>query len=100
MTDERPGPRMSIWAGFLLLLVRGFLLCLVLPVGLILWLPVTILGGRPRIRLGQFLGWIDYSMIAAFQRTFFRAFTQHPLEWVPARRIREVKHRISLLDSA
>jgi hypothetical protein len=83
-------------AGIVLLLVRGILLWIAVPLGTIAWL-VTL--ARIRRPLGQFLGWVDANLIALLERTILRPLFPSPTqEWVAARDMRGVSHRIGALD--
>jgi hypothetical protein len=85
-------------AGFLLVLLRGILLWLLIPLGTVAWVLTLPFSRRG---LGNFLGWLDYNMIALLQRTVFRVGYPEPsCRWVHFRDLSTVKHRIRFGDMA
>lgn len=87
-------------AGLLLLLLRGVLLWLVVPVATCTW-PVTFVWfRRPRITLGQFLGWSDLNLMALLSRVVLRPFFRAPLPWIPWHAMPHVTHRLRFIDPA
>ena len=79
-----------------LLLVRGILLWIIIPIGFALWLLALSWTVRPG--LGEFLGWLDLNLIAALHRAMVRPLNGSRAEFVPARLIQTVTHRIHVVD--
>jgi hypothetical protein len=96
-TDPR---RNSAIGGFALFMIRGCLLWLVVPLATLWWLVIRV-GGRARgVALGQFLGWTDLNLIACIQRTILRPLVRFPLDRVPGSDMRQVTHRLSVIEPA
>jgi hypothetical protein len=95
--NMRP-PRAPIGAGITLLLLRGVLLWLVVPVAICLWMILHTFGGHRRVRLGQFLGWVDLNLTAGLQRTALRPLFGTGAGWTPWSEVGNVTHRVRLLD--
>lgn len=96
--DSASNPRaIGMVAGLSLLVVRGLLLWIAIPLGVVGWL-VLLPWLRARITLGQFLGWIDINLVAGLERSLLRPLFRHPLSWIRARDIAQVRHRIGKLD--
>ena len=54
---------------------------------------------KRRIKIGQFLGWIDINLIALIQHSLLRPFYRNvALPWLSAREISKVVHRVGLMD--
>jgi hypothetical protein len=51
-----------------------------------------------RVGLGESLGWLDLNLMAALHRAIVRPFGRSRVEFVPARLIQTVTHRIHLVD--
>lgn len=82
--------------GLLLLVIRGALLWFLVPVGFAAWLLTVLWTRRPP---GQFLGWLDWNFVVLLQRTVLRPFFPIPtVNWVSARGMSTVEHRIGVLD--
>ena len=79
-----------------LLLARGILLWIIIPIGFALWL--LVFSWTVRLGLGEFLGWLDLNLIAALHRAMVRPFNGSRVEFVPARLIQTVTHRIRVVD--
>ena len=79
-----------------LLLARGILLWIIIPIGFTLWL--LVFSWTVRLGLGEFLGWLDLNLIAALHRAMVRPFNWSRVEFVPARLIQTVTHRIHVVD--
>lgn len=79
-----------------LLLVHGISLWIIIPIGFTLWL--LALSWTARLGLGEFLGWLDLNLIAALHRAMVRPFNGSRVEFVPARLIQTVIHRIHVVD--
>lgn len=99
---SRPGesPRMSVGAGFVLLMLRGVLLWIVVPIGILAWLFLGVILPRRGVTMGQFLGWLDLNLIAVIERTVLRRWVRSPLPWTPAADLPKVTHRVRALDPA
>jgi predicted tellurium resistance membrane protein TerC len=92
--------RNSAIGGVGVLVIRGVLLWLVVPLATLWWL-IARAGGRARgITLGQFLGWTDLNLIACIQRTVGRPVVRFPLDRVPVSDMRQVTHRLRVVDPA
>ena len=72
-----------------MLLVRGVLLWVVVPLSLILWLALWPVLRFHRVRLGQFLGWIDLNLVALIEGTILRPMLPAPFPWTPVRALPE-----------
>jgi hypothetical protein len=86
--------------GLVLLTVRGLLLWVLVPLGVLVWPFVVVLSRKRRVRLGQFLGWLDLNLTSALQRTVVRPFFDAPIPWTPFDEVAGLTHRIRLLDPA
>ncbi|WP_394551721.1 hypothetical protein ACDF64_12710 [Agromyces sp. MMS24-JH15] len=70
--------------GVALLLFRGLALWVLLPVGVLAWL--VVFSWRDKLRLGEFLGWLDLNAMALMQRTVFAAWIPRPtVDYIPLR---------------
>jgi hypothetical protein len=94
----RPKGFRGVVALISLLLVRGILLWVVVPVALIFWLALWPVLRFHRVRLGQFLGWIDLNLVALIERTILRPMVPAPFPWTPARALPNITHRIGPFD--
>ena len=96
-----PGPRrLPFVVALALLCLRGVLLWVVVPLGSLAWLAGWPAWHRRRVKLAQFLGWLDLNLIAVLERSLLRPFVKDPLARVPLARAHEVTHRISSMDLA
>jgi hypothetical protein len=93
-----PAKLRGIIGGLSLLLIRGLLLWLVVPLGLVLWLLLWPLLRARRVRLGQFLGWMDLNLVALLQHSLLRPLFVSRAPWIPASGLPSVSHRIGFLD--
>jgi len=90
-----------VLGGLILLLVRGVLLWILIPLGFIAWLATAPMAFRRAVTLGQFLGWLDSNLVAFLQKSVLRPFYPTPtVDWIPARDISSVTHRIGATDPA
>lgn len=92
--------RNSVVAGLLLLLLRGILLWVVVPLSVCVWPFVYIPLRRSRVRLGQFLGWVDLNLMAALSQIVLRPLFRDPVPWVAWGEMAGVTHRVRLIDAA
>jgi hypothetical protein len=98
VTGSAEPRRNSIAGGLAVLFIRGVLLWVIVPFATCGWLIVWV-GRRGRlVRLGQFLGWIDLNLIACIQRTVIRPLVRWPVDWVPASAMRQITHRLRVID--
>ena len=67
--------------------------------GCIAWVLGTPRLHQRRIKIGQFLGWIDVNLIALIQHSLLRPFQRDSAQpWPSAREISRVVHRVGLMD--
>jgi hypothetical protein len=98
MSSADPERRNSIVGGLMILFARGLLLWIVVPIGTVgrifaeLWLR------RSGVRFLQYLGWIDLNLIAFLQRVVFRPLVRRPSDFVPARKMSSMTHRLRAID--
>lgn len=91
----------GVLGGLILLLVRGVLLWILIPLGFIAWIVTAPMAFRRAVTLGQFLGWLDSNLIVLLQKSLLRPFYPTPtVDWIPARDISTVTHRIGARDLA
>lgn len=93
------GSNSGFLASMLLLTVHGVLLWVVIPMGCVAWVLGAPWLHKRRIKIGQFLGWIDINLIALIQHSLLRPFYRNvALPWLSARKISKVVHRLGLMD--
>ena len=90
--------RNSILGGVLILLARGLLLWVVVPVATLAWMVAFPWLHRRGVRFLQYLGWIDLNLIAFLQRFVFRPLVRWPIDFVSAREMSLVVHRLRAID--
>jgi len=90
--------RNSIVGSLAVLLVRGVLLWVVVPLAAIAWPFVALRLRRRGATFGRYLGWVDLNLIAGLQRTILRPLVRAPSNWVPAREMPQVTHRLRATD--
>ena len=95
-----PQRRNSVIGGLAVLLVRGVLLWVVVPVAALAWPIVALRLRRRGVTFGRYLGWVDLNLIACLQRTILRPLVREPADWVPAREMPQVTHRLRAVDPA
>jgi hypothetical protein len=86
--------------GVAILLVRGVLLWIVVPLAFVCWLLLAIPLRRRGVTLGKLLGWVDLNLVAFLGRTILRPLVRTPSNWVSAREMHEVTHRLRFQDPA
>jgi hypothetical protein len=92
--------RNSVMGGIVVLLIRGGLLWVVIPVGAVVWPFVALRLRRRDVTFGRYLGWLDLNLIACVQRMILRPLVRAPADWVPARDMARVTHRLRAVDPA
>jgi len=93
-------PRNSVVGGIAVLFVRGLLLWLVVPMAAIVWPILALWLRRGGVTFGGYLGWLDLNLISCLQRTILRPLVRAPVDWVPARDMARVVHRLRAVDPA
>jgi hypothetical protein len=74
-------------------------LWLIVPVGFISWCLLSPWLLWRHVSPGQFLGWLDSNFVFVLETSILRAFFVEPtIEWIPAKHIRLVTHRIGVFD--
>lgn len=83
----------------LLLFIRGLALWLLIPIAFVFWIVAFIWLARYTKSLPQFISWVDYNFVVSLERGPLRLLIPQPFsEWLPLRRIGELKARTNLND--
>lgn len=97
-SDQRPVLRLRWFSGSVLLLIRGVLLWVIIPLGTIWWVVGLPTWRKRRIALGQLLGWADWNLMVAIERSLLRPFVRKPPSWIPLTDMSTVTHRVRSVD--
>jgi hypothetical protein len=95
---ERGSRQNPAVAGLACLLLRSLLLWVVVPLAVLAWVVAFGWLRRRGVTAGQFLGWVDLSLLAFLSRIILRPLFRDPPLWVPASQMSEVTHRLSWFD--
>lgn len=100
MTDRQAGvpakpEPVGLVAGLVLLTIRGLLLWFVAPMSFLAWLALSPWMRKRHVTAGQFVGWVDNNMTVFVQRGLLRPlFSRTTTQWIPARDLGRMTHRV------